>query len=141
MDNYHKSRHCCYLTQYHIVWCPKFRYPVLKDGVDEQLKTILYDICAKYNFKIKALEVMPDHIHIFVDVPQTYAPSQIVCILKSMSAIALFRNCEWLRSFYSRCGEMWSDGYFISSVGYISETTVRKYIENQKHEKTKARKN
>ena len=59
-EQYHSASHCKYLTQYHIIWCPKFRYSVLKNGVDITLKQILSNICEKYDYTIKALEVMPD---------------------------------------------------------------------------------
>ena len=68
---YHSASHCKYLIQYHIIWCPKFRFSVLHGKADMTLKQILQKICEDYGYRIKALEVMPDHIHIFVDVPQT----------------------------------------------------------------------
>lgn len=86
-DNYHRASHCKYLVQYHIIWCPKFRC----DGMDETLKKILSEVCDAYGYIIKALEVMPDHIHIFVDCPVTTAPCDVVRTLKSMSAIQLFK--------------------------------------------------
>ena len=130
---YHSASHCRYLTQYHIIWCPKFRFSVLKEGVDDSLKQILSDICERYRYKIKALEVMPDHIHIFVDCPQTVAPSDIARTLKSISAVELFRVYPELKRFYARCGRLWSDGYFVATVGNISADTVKKYIEEQRH--------
>lgn len=132
-EPYHSASHCKYLTQYHIIWCPKFRYSVLENGVDDTLKKILSDVCDKYSYTIKALEVMPDHIHIFVDCPQTVAPCDIARTLKSISAIELLKAYPQLKRFYARCGKLWSDGYFISTVGHISETTVMKYIEEQKN--------
>ena len=131
-ESYHSASHCRYLTQYHIIWCPKFRYSVLKDGVEESLKQILTNICKRYNYTIKALEVMPDHIHIFVDCPQTVAPCDVARTLKSISAIEMFRAYPQLKKFYARCGKLWSDGYFVSSVGHISEAVVKKYIEEPK---------
>ena len=73
-EQYHSASHCKYLIQYRIIWCPKFRFSVLQGNVDITLKQILQKIGDDYKYKIKALEVMPDHIHIFVDVPQTVAP-------------------------------------------------------------------
>ena len=96
------------------------------------LKQILQKICEDYGYRIKALEVMPDHIHIFVDVPQTVAPCDVVRTLKSKSAIELFKAYPTLKRFYARCGVLWSRGYFISTVGQISEATVMQYIEEQK---------
>lgn len=132
-EQYHSASHCKYLIQYHIIWCPKFRFAVLKGDVESKLKEILQQICEKYHYQIKALEVMPDHIHIFVDCPQTVAPCDIARTLKSISAIQMFRAFPSLKRFYARCGILWSSGYFISTVGHISESTVIRYIEEQKH--------
>ena len=99
------------------------------------MKQILQKICNDYKYKIKALEVMPDHIHIFIDVPQTVAPCDVVRTLKSISAIELFKVFPKLKQFYAKCGVLWSRGYFVSTVGHISEATVIKYIEEQKNDK------
>ena len=131
--NCHRASHCKYLVQYHIIWCPKFRC----DGMDETLKKILSEVCDAYGYIIKALEVMPDHIHIFVDCPVTVAPCDVVRALKSMSAIQLLKAYPELKRFYARCGKLWSNGYFISSVGHISEAAVKKYIEEQKDDTTR----
>lgn len=132
-DGYHSASHSKYLIQYHIIWCPKFRFDeVLEGDVEHELKRILADICRRYGYSIKALEVMGDHIHIFVDCPQTVAPCDVVRTLKSISAVELFRAFPKLKRFYSRCGVLWSRGYFISSVGHVSEATVKRYIEEQK---------
>lgn len=130
---YHSASHCKYLIQYHIIWCPKFRFSVLKGNVDVALKKILLKICNGYGYLIKALEVMPDHIPIFVDVPQTVAPCGVVRTLKSISAIELFKAFPQLKQFYAKCGALWSRGYFVSTVGHISEATVIKYIKEQKN--------
>ena len=99
---YHSASHCKYLIQYHIIWCPKFRFSVLHGKADITLKQILQKICEDYGYRIKALEVMPDHIHIFVDVPQTVAPCDVVRTLKSKSAIELFKAYPTLKRFYGR---------------------------------------
>ena len=131
---YHSASHCKYLIQYHIIWCPKFRFSVLHGKADMTLKQILQKICEDYGYRIKALEVMPDHIHIFVDVPQTVAPCDVVRTLKSKSAIELFKAYPQLKQFYAKCGKLWFDGYFISTVGHISEAIVEKYIKEQTNE-------
>ena len=136
-EKYHSASHCKYLIQYHIIRCPKFIFPVLKGNVKDALKQILQKICNDYNYHIKSLEVMPDHIHIFIDVPQTVAPCDVVRTLKSISAIELFKVFPKLKQFYSKCGVLWSRGYFVSTVGHISEATVIKYIEEQKDDKSR----
>ena len=65
-EQYHSASHCKYLIQYHIIWCPKFRFSVLQGNADAALRQILQKICDDYNYHVKALEIMPDHIHIFV---------------------------------------------------------------------------
>lgn len=89
-EQYHSASHCKYLTQYHIIWCPKFRYSVLTNGIDVKLKQILQDICNQYGYIIKALEIMPDHVHIFVDCPQTVAPCDIARTFKSISTNGIY---------------------------------------------------
>lgn len=130
---YDTSAHCKYSLQYHIIWCPKFRFSVLNGPVADVLKDILISLCETYHYEIKALEVMPDHIHIFLSAPQTVAPCNIARTLKSCSAIKMFAAYPELKSFYARCGVLWSRGYYIASVGHISAEMVKKYIEEQKN--------
>ena len=134
-EQYHSDSHCKYLIQYHIIWCPKFKFSVLQGNVDATIKQILQKICDDYGYKIKAFEVMPDHIHVFIDVSQTVAPCDVVRTLKSISAIELLKAYPKLKQFYARYGVLWSKGYFISTVGHISEATVIKYIEEQENDK------
>lgn len=134
-DNYKTLNHCKYLTQYHIIWCPKFRFNILKEDIQVELKKILLRIADKYLYEIKEMEIMEDHIHIFVATKPTVAPTDIVRTMKSISAIELFKSNEKLKKFYGRCGSLWSKGYFVSTIGSISEETVRKYIQEQKSEK------
>lgn len=129
---YKHNNHCKTLIQYHIIWCPKFRYSILKDDIRTNLFIIIENICKKYHYEIKAIEIMDDHIHLFISAPQTVAPCDIVKTLKSISAIELFKLYPSLKRFYQKCGLLWSSGYFISTVGEISTKTIQQYIENQK---------
>jgi putative transposase len=78
------------------------------------------------------MEIMPDHVHLFVGAKPTVAPSDIVRTFKSISAIELFKQYPSLKQFYSRCGSLWSAGKFISTIGKVSEATIKKYIQDQK---------
>ena len=104
----------------------------MKDEVEAMLKNILTEICNEYHYEIKALEVMPDHVHIFVATPHTVAPSDVIRTLKSISAIKMFREFSELKKFYARCGQLWGRGTFVSTIGHVSEETVRQYIDEQK---------
>ncbi len=132
MNNYKSLNHCKYLIQYHLVWCPKFRYNVLKDNIEESLRRILAEVCKKYQYEIIELEVMPDHIHVFISVKPTMSPTDIVRTLKSITAVQLFKEFPTLKKFYSRCGSLWSKGYFVSTIGKVSTETIQKYIQEQK---------
>ena len=90
MNQSRHSAHSTYLCRYHLIFCPKFRFSVLKDSVDETLKEILQKICDRYRYEVQALEFMPDHIHLFLSAPQTAAPADIAWTIKSISAIELF---------------------------------------------------
>ena len=128
MSEYKSTSHCKYLCQYHIIFCPKFRYSVLKGNVETSLKEILIDVADE----IIQMEVMPDHIHIFVGAKPTVAPIDIVRVFKSVTTIELFKKYPKLKSFYGRCGSLWSVGKFISTIGNISAETIKKYIADQK---------
>jgi len=134
MNEYKSLSHCKYLVQYHLVWCPKFRYNVLKGNVEEALKKILAEICTRYEYEILELEVMSEHIHIFISAKPTIAPTDIVRTLKSIAAIQLFKEFPALKKFYSRCGSLWSKGYFVSTIGKVSAETIQRYIQEQKNQ-------
>ena len=132
MSEYNRLNHCKFLIQYHIIWCPKFRFNVLKGNVESELKQILRIISTQYEFEIKEIEIMPDHIHLFISTKPTIAPTDVVRILKGISARELFKKFPKLKEFYNRSGSLWSKGYFASTVGKVSEETVKRYIQEQK---------
>lgn len=107
-------------------------FNVLKEDVEVSLKETLVSISQRYNFEIIELEVIPDHIHLFISAKPTVAPVDIVRTLKSISAIELFKKHPKLKQFYSKCGSLWSKGYFVSTIGKVSAETVKKYIAEQK---------
>ncbi|OKZ70899.1 MAG: IS200/IS605 family transposase [Clostridiales bacterium 36_14] len=131
MDNNSLS-HTKYNYKYHIVFAPKFRRKEIYGELKKEIGNILRQLCEWKGVTIIEAHACVDHIHIFVDCPQTVAPCDIVRTLKSISAIEMFKAYPQLKQFYSRCGVLWSRGYFVSTVGHISEATVKKYIEEQK---------
>lgn len=131
MNEYNSTNHYKYSIKYHLVCCPKFRFEVLNGEIALSLKDIITNICNRYNYKILELEVMPDHLHIFVSANPTVAPTDIVRTIKSISAIKLFKEYPKLKSFYSRCGSLWSKGYFVDTVGNANIETIRNYIKTQ----------
>lgn len=115
--------------QYHIVWCPKYRLKVLVPPVDERLKHIMNMVAAEHGFLIHTLEVMPDHVHLFVEADPTRSVSEIANRFKGATSRFLRQEYPHLRS---RMPTLWSRSYYAGTVGHVSEATVRKYIESQK---------
>jgi len=126
-----RGKHAVYDLKYHFVWIPKYRKLVLKGPVAESLKTIFYGIAERYELEIDTLEVMSDHVHMFLIVPPKYSPSHVVQILKSVSARELFsRHAELREELWG--GELWSDGYFVRSVGdEVTADVIRRCIKLQ----------
>ena len=115
-----------------MVWCTKYRHAVLKDAIEVELKRILAETCRQYEWKLQSLEIMPDHVHIFLQTDPTTAPVQIAKTLKSISAVHLFNLFPALKSRKFWGSGLWSRGTYYATVGHIAEETVRKYIEMQK---------
>ena len=81
-----------YSLQYHIVWCTKYRRPVLKDGVDTDCKSLLQELAREYRFQIMAMEVMPDHIHLLITYSPDISLTSIVRRLKQKSVHVLWNK-------------------------------------------------
>jgi putative transposase len=129
-----RTKHAVYDLKYHLVWIPKYRKGIMGGEVSEYLKGTFQRIAEEYEFSIDTMEVVEDHVHIFVEVPPRYAPSQVVQIFKSVSAREIFKKFPKLKK-QLWAGEFWSDGYFVRSVGdKVTADIVRKYIEYQTHE-------
>jgi len=131
-NKYKTTNHCKYLCQYHIIWCPKYRFNILNDEIINELKEIFTKICNKYEYEMIEQEIMEDHIHIFVGAKPEVAPLDIVRTFKSISGIALFKKFPKLKETYWKGGSIWSKGKFISTIGFVSAETIKKYIQDQK---------
>ena len=126
-----RAKHAVYDLKYHFVWIPKYRKPILKGPVAESLKTIFNGIAERSEMKIDTLEVLSDHVHVFLIAPPKYSPSHVVQILKSVSARELIRRHPELREELWG-GELWSDEYFMRSVGdEVTADVIRRYIKLQ----------
>lgn len=127
---YKSNRNVVYSCKYHVVWCPKYRRPVLVNGVDERLKDIIRETCAEIHAELIEMEVMPDHVHLLVEVDPQYGIHRAVRLIKGRSSRLLRGEYPWLKS---RLPTLWTNSYFVSTVGGAPLKTIRQYIENQKH--------
>ena len=129
MSQYAKNSGAVFSLKYHLVWCPKYRRPVLEGAIEKRLREVLEDVRAEHEWTIHALEVMPDHIHLFIESDPIYSVAEIVNRLKGASSRILRSEFPGLRS---RLPTLWSRSYYAGSVGAVSEAVVRRYIESQK---------
>lgn len=126
---YSNSSHSVFNVGYHIVFCPKYRRKVLLNGVDERLKQLFQEKADEIGVVIERMEVMPDHVHLFIKSKPTYAIHFVVNQLKGYSSLMLRKEFPWLRS---RIPTLWTRSYYVETIGHISEETVKRYIEDQK---------
>ena len=129
MQRYAKNAGAVFSLKLHIVWCPKYRRKVLVGGIEARLDSLLREKAAEHGWTIHAMEVMPDHVHLFLEHDPTMCVAEIVNRLKGFTSKVLREEFPALRS---RLPTLWSRSYYCGSVGHVSEATVKKYIEGQK---------
>ncbi|MFB2894420.1 IS200/IS605 family transposase [Aerosakkonemataceae cyanobacterium BLCC-F50] len=130
MPNQFKSNNnILYACQYHIVWCPKYRRKVLVNGVDTRLKEIIQQVAQEKKCEIIELEIMPDHVHLLIGIDPQFGVQQVIKIMKGRSSRYLRQEFPWLKS---RLPTLWTNSYFVATVGGAPLDVVKKYIENQK---------
>ena len=113
---------------YHLVWKPKYsKDPFKFDLVRQHCEQFLNEIAQNYNFDIYELQVMPDHVHLFVEIPPTMSVSKALQLFKGISSYKLFRQHPWLRNHF-RTGHFWSPGKFFRSVGNVTADVIQHYI-------------
>ncbi len=127
----YKSNHnVFYSCKYHVVWCPKYRRRVLTSEVEGRLKAILHEVAEERQAEIIELEVMPDHVHLLVEVDPQFGIHRLVRLMKGRSSHHLRQEFLWLKK---RLPTLWTNSYFVSTVGGAPLAAIKQYIENQKH--------
>ena len=124
----YQQSHCTWRCEYHLVWCPKYRGPVLKDAyIKQELKRIFKYLAKWKELEIHAWHIGDEHLHLAISVPPKYSVAYIVQILKGKSS-------AWLKKKTKKFppGTLWARGYFVSTVG-LNEHQTRAYINNQRH--------
>ena len=127
-----RSSHAVYELGYHIVWVTKFRKPVLAGAVEIITRRIIAETCVAYGWKLEEIEVMPDHVHIFVRSDPQTSPGEIAKTIKSISAVRVFYEFPKLKKQKFWGSGLWSPSTYYGSVGHISEDAIRNYIQEQK---------
>lgn len=132
MPNYSIAAHTRYIIKYHFVWIVKYRHNILSDvKIGDAVNIIIRKIAGKYGFEVISLGTDGNHIHLFISAPPRYSPSQIVNILKSVSARQIFQQFPEVKKRLWG-GELWGDGYYVGTVGDGTTTEIiKRYIANQ----------
>lgn len=127
----YKSNHnVVYSCKYHVVWCPKYRRKVLVDGVDTRLKELITEICNESHIDIIEMEIMPDHVHLLMEVDPQFGIHKAVKLIKGRTSNILRQEFKWLRS---RIPSLWTHSYFVSTIGTAPLSAIKRYIEDQKN--------
>jgi len=131
MSSVKRAKHAVYDTKYHLVWIPKYRKRIFNKEIAEYIKEIFQQIAEEFEFEIDTMEVMGDHVHVFLSAPPRYSPARIVQIMKSISAKQVFRRFPHLQDVLWK-RELWSDGYFVRTVGdKVTAEVIQRYIRYQ----------
>jgi putative transposase len=122
---------------YHIVLVPKYRYKIFNnEQIKKDCELILNKICMEQHYKLHAIEVVEDHVHLFVEIHPSNSLSEVVQYLKGGSSYRLFKLHPELKKRYWS-GNLWSGGKFYRSVGNVTADTIKHYIkESQKKHKS-----
>lgn len=129
MENIRHTRNCVYQTAYHLVWRPTYRRAVLAEPVKSTLEHLFHDIARQKGMEVLAVDVQPDHIHLFVSFPPSMSISDAVKLLKGISARQLRLIFPELKKVHSE--KLWAPSYYAGTAGHVSAETIRRYIENQ----------
>ena len=127
---YKSNNNVIYSCKYHVVFCPKYRRPVLVDGVDDCLKELIKETCDQLNVEIIEMEIMPDHVHLLMEVDPQYGIHKAVKRIKGYSSRVLRQEFSWLKS---RIPTLWTNSHFVSTVGGAPLSVIKQYIEDQKN--------
>lgn len=123
-----KTRWTHYRTGYHLVWIPKHRRKVLTGDVAESTKLLIAEACERNGLTLLSVEADMDHLHCFVSAPPRWSPAQIANVLKGYTSRLLRKRFPGLRH---ACGkdQLWAQSYYVGTVGDMSASTIRRYIE------------
>jgi len=122
------NRNIVYCCKYHIVWCPKYRRKVLIGDVAKRLKEIILEQSTRQDVEIIEMEIMPDHVHMLVEVDPQYGIHKFIKNVKGVSSNILRKEFKHLTT---KLPTLWTNSYFVSTVGGAPLAVIKQYIESQ----------
>ena len=130
LEGYKSNNNVVYSSKYHVVWCPKYRRKVLEGQIAKRCEQILRQTAKKYRAEVMALEIMPDHVHLLVEIDPQFGIHRLVKNLKGVSSHQLRKE---FASLVSRLPTLWTNSYFVSTVGGAPLSVIKQYVEKQKN--------
>jgi putative transposase len=128
--DYKHTKNKVFLMNFHLVWCPKRRKAVLVDGIKNRLDQIIREVCAEKQVDILAMEIMPDHLHLFLSTNPDMPIQEVIRSIKGRSSHHLRKEFPELLKLPS----LWTHSYFVSTAGNVSSDTIKRYIAEQSKE-------
>jgi len=126
---YHTDHSIVYSCQYHVIFCPKYRRPVLEEAVAKRLKEMILEKQDEYGYAVMSMEIMPEHVHLLLDVDPRVGINGVVAKIKGYTSHELREEYPWLKK---RLPTLWTRSKFISTVGAVTLDTVQRYIADQR---------
>ena len=130
MNEYRSNNNVVYSCKYHVIWCPKYRRKVLEPPIDARLKQIIAEVCEETGSEVVEMEIMPDHVHLLVGCDPQFGIHRLVRAVKGRSSRLLREEFPRLKS---RLPSLWTNSYFVCTVGGAPLAVIKQYIENQKN--------
>jgi putative transposase len=126
---YKSNKNIVYSCKYHVVWCPKYRRKVLTGKIEVRLKELIQETCTELQSELIELEIMPDHVHLLVEVDPQFGVHKVIKAIKGKTSRILRKEFPVLTT---KIPTLWTNSYFISTVGGAPLEVIKQYIENQK---------
>ena len=126
---YKSNNNIVYSCKYHVVFCPKYRRKVLVGDVETRLKELIQEICSEFNMDLLEMEVMPDHVHLLLEVDPQFGIHKAVKTIKGRTSHVL--RAEF-KSLTTKIPSLWTNSYFVSTVDRAPLSVIKQYIESQK---------
>lgn len=126
---YKSNNNVVYSCKYHVVWCPKYRRKVLVGAIAERLKELIVQRCSEIKAEIIEMEIMPDHVHLLMEIDPQFGINKAVRSIKGFSSYTLRKEYKELTT---KLPTLWTNSYFVSTVGGAPLAVIKQYIENQK---------
>ena len=126
---YKSNNNIVYSCKYHVVWCPKYRRKVLTGKIEVRLKELIQETCLELQSELIELEIMPDYVHLLIEVDPQFGVHKVIKRIKGRTSKILRKEFKELTT---KLPTLWTNSYFISTVGGAPLAIIKQYIQSQK---------